>query len=198
MDRAPLLALLDEHIERVPEDHVRADHVRQFVRHHDDAFLRSNLEGHVTASAWIIDPTRERFLLTHHKKLDRWLQLGGHADGETDVRRAALSEAREESGIEGFSFVATAGRVLPLDVDVHAIPARKDEPRHLHHDIRFLLVADTDRVQVAEDESHGLRWFPHAELEAVTDEESMLRLGRRTIELLKGPLDLVPARDLLP
>src|SRR5512134_1717771 len=99
MHRTALLRTLECYLERYPEDRVRADHVRQFVRANPDCFERSNPEGHVTGSAWIVSADRRSFLLTHHRKLGRWLQLGGHADGDPDPLRVALREAQEESGM---------------------------------------------------------------------------------------------------
>ena len=91
-------------------------------------------DGHITGSAWVVDPAGSRLLLTHHRKLGKWLQLGGHSDGEPDTLAVALREAREESGL----------RVRPisnavLDIDIHTIPALKGEPAHLHYDVRFAL-----------------------------------------------------------
>jgi len=184
MHRRPLLALLDAHLVRWPEDHVRVDHVRQFVRNHPDCFERTCVEGHVTGSAWIVSPDGGAVLLTHHRKLDRWLQLGGHADGDPDVFAVALREAREESGLEAFDVPqGDAGR-RPLDVDVHVIPARGREPAHLHHDVRFLLIAAPGQRIAASDESHDLRWIPLADLPRYSTEGSLLRMAERAPRLL--------------
>ena len=126
MHREPLLAILEVYLERLPEDRVRADHIRQFVRTHPKCFERSCSEGHITASAWIVSHDHSEFLLTHHRKLARWLQLGGHVDGDPNVHEAALREAREESGMQGFEFL---GRD-PLELDVHRLPAPGAEPAH--------------------------------------------------------------------
>ena len=85
-------------------------------------------------------------MLTHHRKLDRWLQLGGHVDGEQAVHVAALREAQEESGLQHFSFVKIAGRLLPFDIDIHPIPATPAEPAHHHYDLRYLLLAGPDQT----------------------------------------------------
>ena len=152
---------------------------REFVGSHEDCFERSQSAGHVTGSAWIVDLDREYVLLTHHLKLGKWLQLGGHADGDPDVLAVALREAREESGLE---------EIRPLskgifDVDVHRIPRRGDEKEHLHFDVRYLLEADRRHALRLTSESRGLAWVKVAEVERLTREESVLRMVRKTFLL---------------
>ncbi|MGH2899735.1 MAG: NUDIX hydrolase, partial [Solirubrobacteraceae bacterium] len=168
MHRKSLLDQLARYLVRHPDERVSVDHVIQFVRANPDCFERACLDGHVTASAWILSHDRERFLLTHHAKLGRWLQLGGHADGDPDTAAVALREAREESGMEKFELVP----VIPFDVDVHLIPARGAEPAHLHHDVRHLLVAAPDQPLCISSESHDLAWFPRARAESILEGES--------------------------
>lgn len=177
--------LLDELRAYVPADEretwMRARLVA-FVERHPDAFERALLIGHVTASAWIVDASRTCALLTHHRKLGRWLQLGGHADGDPDVRAAALREAREESGLTSLRFVTDA----IYDLDVHAIPARPGEPAHDHYDVRFALEADPREPLVVSSESKELAWIPIAELHTYGADESVLRLAKKTARLLRG------------
>jgi 8-oxo-dGTP pyrophosphatase MutT (NUDIX family) len=146
-----------------------------FIAAHPDCLWRTCREGHLTASAWIVDPARARTLLTHHRKLGRWLQLGGHVDGEADLLAAALREAREESGLA--SLRAVGAEVF--DVDRHRIPARSDEPEHWHFDVRFLLEADPAEPLAVSDESHDLVWVPLAELPRYSAEESLARMARK-------------------
>ncbi|MBL8862973.1 MAG: NUDIX hydrolase [Planctomycetes bacterium] len=143
-------------------------------RYPRDAHRRERLEGHLTASALVVDPSRGAGLLTHHKKLGRWLQLGGHCDGDANLARAALREALEESGIAGLVVDP-----VPLDVDVHAIPARGTEPEHWHLDTRFLVLAAPGARETAGLESLALGWFRADELERVPTDESVRRLFRR-------------------
>ncbi len=176
--RQPLLDMLDRYVERFPGEEPMCERVRELVTAHEDCFERSCVPGHVTASAFILSPDREKVLLTHHKKLDLWLQLGGHADGDTYVADVALREAQEESGMEGFDIVTPGdGEPLPLDVDVHVIPAHGDEPQHEHHDIRFLLVAWPEEEITVSDESHDVQWVDWNDLEDYTSEVSILRMA---------------------
>ncbi len=183
MHRKPLLDLLERVLERYPEDRARARSIQRFVRSHADCFERSCAEGHVTASAFLVSADGRRFLLLHHQKLGRWLQPGGHADGEPDPLAVALREAREETGLARLHPFGAAAP-LPLDVDVHAIPARAGEPAHHHFDVRFLLVAEAEETARPSDESDALRWFDLRDLERVVEEPSLLRMGRRARRLL--------------
>jgi 8-oxo-dGTP pyrophosphatase MutT (NUDIX family) len=136
----------------------------------DDPFVRTRLAGHFTASAWLVSGDGRRVLLTHHRKLDRWLQLGGHADGDRDLARAALREAREESGLGGLS-------VCPdiFDMDRHWIPAYGHVSAHWHYDVRFVVRAGEDETFVVSAESHDLAWCDIAALQADPDADPSLR-----------------------
>lgn len=190
MRRRHLLELLEEYSlahAGDPEELATAARVRRLVVVHPDCFERTCATGHVTGSAWVLSEDGRHVLLTHHRKLGRWLQLGGHADGDPDPLSVALREAREESGLSALRVVATAGKVLPLDLDVHVIPARPGEPAHEHHDVRFLLVAaDGQRVEASE-ESHEVRWVPLDDLARLTDEPGILRMDRKARRLLGLP-----------
>jgi 8-oxo-dGTP pyrophosphatase MutT (NUDIX family) len=116
-------------------------------------------------------------LLTHHKKLGRWLQVGGHSDGCADPLAVAIKEAEEESGLAVTALAAEA-----FDIDVHEIPARKSDPAHFHFDIRFVLQAREGEAFQVSDESHDLAWVPVQRLADYTNEESMLRMARKWLE----------------
>jgi 8-oxo-dGTP pyrophosphatase MutT (NUDIX family) len=182
--RKPLLDLLARYRAEHPGEAACADRIRALVESQRDCFERHCLPGHVTASAWLLSPDGRRFLLTHHRKLDRWLQLGGHADGDGDVAAVALREAREESGMQDLRFAYAADAPVPIDLDVHPIPARGAEPRHDHHDVRFVLVAAPGQTIFASDESTALEWFDMDALEDVADDDSVLRLGLKVRRLL--------------
>ena len=145
--------------------------ILEFIDQHSDALERSCLTGHLTASALVIDAGGDRALLTHHRKLDRWLQLGGHCDGDGNLIASAWREATEESGIEGLSIDA-----LPVDLDIHTIPARKTEPEHWHLDVRFLVHAPPGAIESISEESIALGWFSPDELDSIETDESVRRL----------------------
>ena len=182
MHRNKLIGDLEAYREQHPREAATADRFLDFVRRHQRCFQRDCLPGHVTASAWLIDPAGSRVLLTHHRKLNRWLQPGGHCDGDPDTLRTALREAAEESGV-GVEACSEA----PLDIDIHAIPARKPfpshkaaparpaEPAHFHYDLRYVLRATSDEFTVGE-ESHALAWVGFADLADYTREPSILRM----------------------
>lgn len=181
MHRKPLLDLLARYRARHPDEAACVDRVRSLVALHPDCFERTCEPGHVTGSALVLDAERRRVLLVHHRKLDRWLQPGGHADGQTDVASVALAEAREETGLEDLVFLDDAGGPFPIDVDVHRIPARRGEPEHEHHDVRYLLIAAPGAVPRVSEESHDVRWFPLdlAALARIGADASLLRLVRK-------------------
>ncbi len=139
---------------------------------HPDAFLRTHLPGHITGSAFIISEDYSQTLLVHHAKLNRWLQPGGHADGDRDVVRVALREATEETGIIELELVSAD----IYDLDIHPIPERKEFPAHDHYDIRFLLKASTAIPLIVSEESHDVRWVPLDDLERYNPESSLVRL----------------------
>lgn len=135
-----------------------------------DLFVRERLEGHFTASAWLVDRGGTRVLLTHHRKLGRWLQLGGHADGDRDLARVALREAQEESGLAGLEVEPAI-----FDLDRHWIPQHKDVPGHWHYDVRYVVRAGEGEDFVVGDESHALAWRDIAGLAADADADPSLR-----------------------
>ena len=135
MHRQAITQLLSDYGTRYPEEANTTTRYQQFVAQHEDCFERSQLAGHVTGSAWLVNRAGTHVLLTHHRKLNIWVQLGGHADGESDPLNVALRAAREESGIADITAVTDA----LFDIDIHRIPQRKSEPAHYHYDARFLL-----------------------------------------------------------
>ncbi len=147
-----------------------------FIDAHPDCLWRTCRDGHLTGSAWVVDPARRRTLLTHHRKLGKWLQLGGHADGEPDLLAVALQEAREESGLGRIRAVDTA----IFDLDRHWIPERKGEPAHWHYDLRFMIEADPAEPLTISSESKDLAWVAVDEVTALNPEESMARMVRKT------------------
>lgn len=177
--RIPLCQLLQEYITRHPERSQIARRIQNFVQTTPECFQRSHQAGHITGSAWLLNPTGTAALLTLHRKLGKWLQPGGHADGDPNLLRVALREAREESGIIGIQ----ALNPTIFDVDIHHIPEhpRSGEPEHLHYDIRFLLQAPHEHF-LCSAESEALAWWTPQQIDARCEllDEAVLRLRRQT------------------
>jgi 8-oxo-dGTP pyrophosphatase MutT (NUDIX family) len=141
----------------------------------DDPFLRERLEGHFTASAWLVDRTGTRVLLTHHRKLGIWVQLGGHADGDRDLRRVALREAEEESGLTGLCVDPEV-----FDLDRHWIPEHKGVPGHWHYDVRYVVRCGGRGDFVVSAESLALAWRDIRAVAGDADADgSLRRMARR-------------------
>lgn len=140
-------------------------------------FERSAFPAHFTGSALVLSADGARTLLHHHRKLDRWMQFGGHCEGDADILRVAQREALEESGIAGL----TPLQSTPFDLDIHEIPARPatGEPAHFHYDIRFLLAAPAEARFTCSEESLALRWFTPEEALALPLGSGLQRLTRK-------------------
>lgn len=177
MTRESILRMLARYGETYPEESATVERFSQFVSDNEDCFQRSLAEGHVTGSAWVVDATGQKVLLTHHRKLNRWLQMGGHADGDPDILAVALREVEEESGLEE---VAPLGTEI-FDIDIHLIPARGSEPDHYHYDIRFAVMNMGSEDYTVSEESHDLSWIAISEVPEFTKEESMLRMARKWV-----------------
>ena len=145
-------------------------HFAEWLSGQAQPFHRETRAGHFTGSAWLVSADGERVLLMLHRKLGRWLQPGGHADGEADLANVALREAEEETGLGGLE-------VLPgiFDMDRHRIPARRDEPEHWHYDVRYVVVARGDEAFVRNEESLDLAWRAVADIAADPESDESLR-----------------------
>ncbi|MGH9843287.1 MAG: NUDIX hydrolase [Blastocatellia bacterium] len=153
--------------------------IERFVLEHERFHDRALSVGHLTGSAWILDQERTHALLTHHRKLNLWVQLGGHVENDADMLRAAWREAREESGLTEVQSIHD--RIF--DVDIHEIPERRGEPKHFHYDIRFVFSADRNSHLTISGESRNLAWVALEQIPELTQEESILRMIRKTKRL---------------
>jgi len=137
----------------------------------ENSFQRTHLPGHITGSAWIINPERTKTLLVHHAKLNKWVQPGGHADGDENILNVALREAEEETGLKNLRPLTDI-----FDLDIHIIPERKDFREHFHYDIRFLVSGNEQDSIIVSEESHDVKWINLSALEDFTVERSVLRM----------------------
>jgi 8-oxo-dGTP pyrophosphatase MutT (NUDIX family) len=179
-----LLAGLD-----IPSDTEEAPFQRQMLELLDSGrpcFARGDFPAHFTGSALVVSADGRRALLHHHRKLDRWMQFGGHWETDGDILSVALREALEESGIEGLTPLCGT----PIDLDIHPIPERPalGEPAHFHYDVRFLLAAPEGAQYICSEESVALRWFTPEEALALPVSAGMRRLTHKWRNLGVSPI----------
>jgi 8-oxo-dGTP pyrophosphatase MutT (NUDIX family) len=167
------LAALD--LSRRPDELPARDRMLALLDGTPACFQRTSFPAHFTGSALVVNADGSQVLLHHHRKLDRWLQFGGHCDGEEDILRVARREALEESGIQGLILASER----PFDLDIHEIPAHGADPVHFHYDIRFMLIAPEPAIPVLSQESRDLRWFTADEAAALPLDESLRRMIRK-------------------
>ena len=161
--------------------------ILRFLEQNDDAFLRENLIAHMTASAWVVNPKRDRVLMVYHKIYDSWSWTGGHADGETDLLSVALREVTEETGVTHVRPVS--GEIFSLEtltVDGHEKRGQY-VPSHLHLNVTYLLEADdAEPLRICEDENKGVAWFSlDGALAASTEPWFVKRIYTKLNEKLK-------------
>lgn len=163
MDRQSLIRQLSTYHSSFETEQVFVNDFLELLKH-PDAFQRHHLPGHITGSSWIVDRSRNFVLLVHHGTLDKWLQPGGHADGEENILNVALREAEEETGVKEYNILQQKF----FDLDIHPIPARAGFPEHLHYDMRFLFEADRTHQVTVSEESHDVAWIEIEKLDSLT------------------------------
>ncbi|MBT3478078.1 MAG: NUDIX hydrolase [Candidatus Marinimicrobia bacterium] len=179
MERKKLKQLLEQYKKCYPEESVKTLKTEMFLNRSKTCFSRNNWEGHFTGSAWVVDQSREWVLMTHHRQLDMWLQLGGHAEGRSNLLDVALDEAQEESGLSKLNVLSTN----IFDLDIHKIPAFKGAPTHLHFDVRFIMEAEHGLENIiVSDESHDVAWINKNDVLHKNPEQSMARMLQKTLE----------------
>ncbi|MBC7410189.1 MAG: NUDIX hydrolase [Arcicella sp.] len=178
MQRNSLLQSLENYQPSTQEETLFKGQMIDFVQENIACFERSLLIGHITGSAWIVDKSRQFTLLTHHRKLDKWFQTGGHCDGDSDVLNVAMKEALEETGLSNIQTISCN----IFDIDIHEIPERKGVPKHLHHDVRFLLEADMNEPLIISSESSDLAWVELTNVVKLNNSESIMRMVFKTID----------------
>uniref|UniRef100_T1IML6 Nudix hydrolase domain-containing protein n=1 Tax=Strigamia maritima TaxID=126957 RepID=T1IML6_STRMM len=156
--------------------------ILEFLDTREQPFSREQKDGHITGSAFLLNSDSTKFLLMHHAKLDKWLQPGGHCDGETDVLSVALREAKEESGI---SNIEPVSREI-FDLDVHLIPENAHEAAHYHYDVRFLLKTIYNDLFDKNSESKALKWmdFSSYQSEGMILDSSVVRMIDKFVKMM--------------
>lgn len=175
--RKQILDLLQNY-DPSPEEKDAKDRIIAFIKNHPDCFERSLEIGHVTASAWLINKEGTKALLLHHAKLNKWVQPGGHCDGNPDVLAMAIKEAQEESGIENIKPISSS----IFDIDIHEIPEKGNIKTHLHYDIRFLLQVTSEEQPKINHESKELLWIDKTSRHLPTKSPSVVRMFNKWLQ----------------
>lgn len=178
MKRQGLVQLLNQYNASDAEITMKND-MLSFIEENVDCFERSLEIGHITGSSWLLNKAGDKTLLMHHKKLDKWLQLGGHADGDSDILAVAIKEAQEESGITSIEPVMST----IFDIDIHKIPAHGAIKEHFHYDVRFLLKVTGDEDISINGESNELRWIGKNRKELLSSEPSVVRMFDKWLKI---------------
>lgn len=186
--RMAALSLLARHYPADEKEARDIGRIQSLISAHSNIFSSNCEVGHITASAVIVEPESGRTLLHYHKRLGRWLQVGGHLERETDIAQAALREAREETGLPDLRFHAAGDAGIPIDFDVHTIPQVGEQPEHLHLDFRYvLLTSQPHALAPAQGESTRFRWLRFADALDMGDEidVSLRRLLQKARDLMR-------------
>jgi 8-oxo-dGTP pyrophosphatase MutT (NUDIX family) len=178
-ERSFILAKLQSYTAATPEEEAMRQEAIEFITNNPDCFKRTLLTGHVNGSAWVVNPEMTHVLMTHHAKHNRWLQFGGHSDGDPNTLQVAIRETREESGL----YEVTPLSEEIFDIDNHGIPEKGAEPAHIHYDIRFILKADMQHTVTVTNESKDVQWVPLEEVTKLNGSDAISRMVEKTIRL---------------
>lgn len=181
MHRHFILNLIQQYQPNSAIEQKMREQLQSFIQQNENCFSRELSAGHITGSAWLVNRDLSHVFMTHHKKLNRWFQPGGHSDGNANTLAVAMKEASEESGIEDVFIQPLSHEIF--DIDIHSIPARKKEPEHLHYDIRFILEADMQQPLKISNESHDIKWVPFERVSHYSNEPSITRMTNKMSSL---------------
>lgn len=181
MNTAAIIPLLKEYISQYPNE-AFGHQTLDFVVQNEDFWSREHLEGHVTASVWVLNTDKTKALLTHHKALNLWCQLGGHIEAiDETLYDACYRELEEESGLKHHSLLSPK----IFDIDIHKIPlSKKGIPEHYHYDIRLAIIADEmESIQYELEESNVVKWLDFEDIRTKSNEASVLRMIEKSLKI---------------
>lgn len=174
-----LLDAVRDYANRYPRER-DVQRVSEFLQREDNLFGRDSKVGHLTCSAWVVDPGRTLAVLVYHRRLNRWIQPGGHIEPFETPAEGALREAEEESGILGLKLLDTK----IFHISIMNFPEGKDGPGHLHFDLRYLIQAPKEASLYASEEVGGVKWVSLNQLEQYSDEGTILVMAEKTANWL--------------
>jgi len=179
IEKSQITTIICDYSTDYAEEKIFLNQISKFVERVKFPCSRETLEGHITASAWIINKEKDSVLLIHHNKLNRWFQPGGHIENiDTSVLHACEREAIEETGIKELNLLSSQ----IFDIDIHMIPERNGIPEHLHYDIRYAFVASSFEMSLDLTEVNGGKWVKLKE--CLDDKErygSIERMVKKTL-----------------
>jgi len=178
LDRFHLIKELEKYSSSFPEELLLVAQFRTLLQH-PRSFFRDHLPGHITGSAWITNSYFTKTVLLQHAKLKKWLQPGGHADGDENILSVAQRELHEETGLENAALKIDS----IFDIDIHSIPASEQFPEHYHYDIRYLFVADESDLIKGNHESREIQWVSFSQLSNFSQEKSIVRMREKLATL---------------
>lgn len=184
MHRSFILKLLENYDPSDIQEKTYKAKTIQFVKEHANCFSRQLEIGHITGSGWVLNEDMSKVLLTHHLKLNKWLQLGGHSDDDYNTLEVVIREIEEESGIRGSDLIQIVDGIF--DIGVHVIPRHGSEKEHIHYGIRFVFKTKS-AVEIVrqEEESKELRWVSLEDVHNYSNSRDMLRMVNKTLLLKK-------------
>lgn len=169
------------------EEKVEKEVMLKFIENEDDVLTRDNKIAHFTTSGWVVNKDRTKVLMIHHNIYNTWAWIGGHADGDADLRHVIVKEIGEETGVKNVRFISNDIYGLNIITVEHHIRRGEYVPSHLHFDIEFLLEADEkEKLHIQEDENSGVTWVDLNEIENLVEEEKMKPIYKRLTKKLGG------------
>lgn len=178
MNRLDFIEELKTYRTSYSEEEIMLIRMISFVEKHENCFERSLEIGHMTASCWVLNVQTSQVLLLFHKKLQKWLQPGGHCDGNQNIREVAEKELEEETGLR-----ISSDDLAIFDVDIHTIPQKGEIAEHEHFDVRFLFKFDGSQTAQVNHESEGLQWVSISDLVGDETENSIKRMAQKSLSL---------------